>query len=90
MEDVNFSKVTGSASKNVLKVTLLLSCFSCFFKLEKWHQIAQSIALFPALSPFISSCLAVKKLNFKYLILFLHDKAASGGHSKFPFWLQLV
>ena len=29
----------------LLKVTLLRGCFSRFFKLYKWHQIAQRISL---------------------------------------------
>ena len=40
---VTFSKVAGYKPANLLKATLLDGCFSRFFQLFIWYQIAQNI-----------------------------------------------
>ena len=41
LRNFNFSKVAGLKPATLLKLTLLHGCFSRFFKLYKWYQIAQ-------------------------------------------------
>ena len=40
---VTLTKIAGQKLATLLKAKLLHECFSCFFKLYKWYQIAQDI-----------------------------------------------